>query len=126
MTSITARAEVSYMGLEADDVLFMSGPRFGESYPCSNWYNNGSIANKWCHGMVAKVTHSILTEAGASELVGHAGAVIVLSLWESTNIRFDPTDIVTAPLVYNINETTKAAISLDMGGGIIMYLSKDF
>jgi hypothetical protein len=118
--------EVTFMGLDADAVMAMSGPQVGESYPCSNWYNSGSIANKWCHGAVAKAAKSILEEEGLNPLVSHAGGLTVLALWETTNKRFDLSDIITAPIELPVSETTRTAVSVDLGGGLILYVSVDF
>jgi hypothetical protein len=118
--------EVTFMGLDSGTVMAMSGPRFGESYPCSNWYNSGSIANKWCHGVIAKATKSVLEEEGVGAVASHVGGLAVLALWETTNKRFDLSDIITAPIELPVNETTKAAVSVDLSGGLILYLSIDF
>jgi hypothetical protein len=115
--------EATFMGLDSRTVMAMSGPRFGESYPCSNWYNRGSIANKWCHGAIAKATKSVLEEGGAGVVASHVGGLAVLALWETTNQRFDWSDIVTAPIELPVKGT---AASVDLSGGLILHLSIDF
>jgi hypothetical protein len=118
--------EVTFMGLDGATAMAMSGPQVGESYPCSNWYNSGSIANKWCHGAVAKAAKSILEEGGTNTLGSHAGGLAVLALWETTNKRFDWSDLVTAPIELPSSETTRTAVSVDLGGGLILHVSVDF
>jgi hypothetical protein len=118
--------DFTFMGMDAPTVMAMSPRGPGVSYPCSNWYNHGSIANKWCHGAVSKVVYAELNQRGMPPLLAHAGGIALLMVWESTNIRFDPTDLVTAPIVYEFNDTTTGALSLDMGGGFILNVTKEF
>lgn len=121
-----ASEETTFMGMDAAAVMVLSGPRIGPSYPCSSQYNRGSIANKWCHGAIAKAIKFTLEDKGINTVVSHGGGLAVLALWETTNKRFDRSDIITAPIEMELTATTRTAVSFDLSGGVIVYLSYDF
>ena len=122
--------EMTVIGMNRDTALSMSGTfiegQVENDDPCSKRHNVGDVSNRWCHAYFSGLAHSILKENGYNEYVAHAGGLLVFMLKELGDVNYDWSDINTAPIGGQINETTSSYVTLMMDGSFHLYFSKKF
>lgn len=122
--------QLQVIGMSRNTALSMSGVtiegQLDNDDPCSSRHNVGDVSNRWCHAYFSELAHSVLKENGYNEYVAHAGGLLVLLLKELGDINYDWSDVNTAPIGGQINETTATYVTLMMDGSFHFHLSKKF
>lgn len=123
-------SEVVSIGMKRDTALSMSGTflegKVENDDPCSSSHNVGDVSNRWCHAYFSELAHNILKQNGFNEYIAHAGGLLVFMLKELGDVNYDWSDVNTAPIGGNINETTASYVTLMLDGSFHLYISKKF
>jgi hypothetical protein len=75
---------------------------------------------------ISEVTYATLKHAGYSEAVSQAGGLVFFMVKELGDIRYDWSDINTAPITLLKDDTTEIKAAFTLEGGFLVNLHKRF
>lgn len=125
-----ADQKVEILGMTNDKAMEMSGvpeAKRENDDSCSNRHNRGDVSNQWCHIFFTDLAHELLIEHGQSEWVAHIGGLMVFLAKEHFDQNYDPSDVVTAPIEFQIfDEDTVIQVVFRGDGGFWLKFERNF
>lgn len=125
LESQASGTEFTVLGLNSERALALE-PLHPNDHPCSPYHEQGDFLNKWCHIGTSKVFYTVLKEQGFSDIVAHAGGLLLFGVKEMFDLNYDWSDVNTAPITLYESELISSAVAFTMDGGVYYSFTRKF